>query len=139
MSAEENKAVTRGFSEAFSGHNLDDCEPFLDENIVVHGFPGLPAGRDAFKGIGEMFLSAFPDSTVVIEDMLGEGDKVVSRYIYKGTHQGELQGIPATGKQISVPGIAIDRIAGGKIVERWDVLDQMVLMQQLGVIPAPGQ
>ncbi|HYO49666.1 MAG TPA: ester cyclase [Chloroflexia bacterium] len=139
MSVEENKAVTRGFIEAFSRHDLDGCEPFLDENIVVHGFAGLPPGRDAFRGVGEMFLAAFPDGTVAIEDMLADGDKVATRYMYTGTHQGELQGIPATGKQIAVPGIAIDRIVGGKIVERFDILDQMALLQQLGVMPAPGQ
>jgi steroid delta-isomerase-like uncharacterized protein len=139
MSAEENKAVTRGFMEAFSRHDLDSCEPFLDENIVVHGFPGLPPGRDAFRGVGEMFLAAFPDGTIAIEDMLADGDKVVARYMYTGTHQGELQGIPATGKEIAVEGILIDHIVNGKIVERWDVFDQIGMLQQLGVMPAPGQ
>ncbi|HYP41122.1 MAG TPA: ester cyclase [Chloroflexia bacterium] len=139
MLAEQNKAVTRGFVDAFSRHDLEECEPFLDENIVVHGTQDLPPGREGYKALGATFLAAFPDSTVVIEDMLSEGDKVVTRYMYKATHQGELQGIPATGKQIAVPGIAIDRVVDGKIVERWDLLDQMALMQQLGVIPAPGQ
>jgi steroid delta-isomerase-like uncharacterized protein len=139
MSAEENRAVTRGFMEAFRRHDLDGCEPFLDENIVVHGFPGLPPGRDAFRGVGEMFLAAFPDGTIAIEDILADGDKVVARYMYTGTHQGELQGIPATGKEIAVQGILIDHIVDGKIVERWDVFDQITLLQQLGVMPAPGQ
>jgi steroid delta-isomerase-like uncharacterized protein len=139
MSAEENKAVTRGFMEAFSRHDLDACEPFLDENIVVHGFPGLPPGRDAYRGVGQMFLSAFPDSNITVEDMLADGDKVAVRYMYTGTHQGELQGIPATGKEIAVQGILINRIVNGKIVERWEIFDQMAMLQQLGVMPAPGQ
>ena len=85
-----------------------------------------------------MVRSAFPDMQATIEDMIAEGDKVAVRYTGTGTHKGELMGIPATGKQIAVTGIEIIRIAGGKMVERWEAFDNLSFMQQLGVIPPMG-
>ena len=71
--------------------------------------------------------------------MIAEGDKVVSRITYRGTHTGDLMGIPPTGKSVTVPEIIVDQFADGRIVESWRLFDQMAMMQQLGVIPAPGQ
>lgn len=86
-----------------------------------------------------MFMSAFPDTKMTVEQQIAEGDKVVTRWKAQGTHKGELMGIPPTGKQVTVTGISIERIVGGMIVESWEEFDQMGMMQQLGVIPAPGQ
>jgi predicted ester cyclase len=80
-------------------------------------------------------LAAFPDLHVQLDDMVADGDKLVSRYTVHGTHDGELMGIPPTGKQVSIGGIAIDRFEDGQSVEHWEVFDQMGMMQQLGVIP----
>jgi len=78
---------------------------------------------------------AFPDGRYTIEDMIAEGDKVVSRWTVRATHKGEYQGIPATGKQVTFTNIVISRIAGGKIVEAWGEYDSIGLMRQLGAIP----
>ena len=86
-----------------------------------------------------MFRSAFPDFKVTIDDMIAEGDKVVVRGTWSGTHKGEFMGIPATGKSVSFGVIDTVRIAGGKMVEHWGLMDNFRLMQQLGVIPAPGE
>jgi predicted ester cyclase len=86
-----------------------------------------------------MFLSAFPDTKMTIEDQLAEGDKVTTRWTATGTHTGELMGIPATGKAVTVTGFDITRYSGGKSVEHWGQFDQMGMMQQLGVIPTPGE
>ena len=86
-----------------------------------------------------MFLAAFPDLHVTIEDVVAEGDRVVVRTTYTGTHQADLQGIPATGKTVSESAITIFRLANGKIAEGWLVADNLGLMQQLGVIPAPQE
>ncbi len=83
-----------------------------------------------------MFAAAFPDGQMTIEDLVAEGDRVVARTTFNGTHQGEMQGIPATGKAVSVSGITIFRLDNGKIAEGWLVNDNLGLMQQLGVIPA---
>lgn len=78
---------------------------------------------------------ALPDAHLYIEDEIAEGDRVTTRFTIHGTHQGELMGIPATGKQVNLGGIHIARVAGGKIVERWYESDMMGVMVQLGVIP----
>jgi predicted ester cyclase len=86
-----------------------------------------------------MIRAAFPDIHETIEDMLAEGDRVVTRSTWRGTHQGAFLGIAPTGKQVSVTGIDISRVASGKFVEHWQAADNLGLLQQLGVIPVPGQ
>ena len=82
------------------------------------------------------FLTAFPDWHGTVDDIIAEGDTVVNRWTGHGTHLVELMGIPATGKPVTLTGITIFRIAGDKIVEEWTEMNQMSLMQQLGVIPS---
>ena len=84
-----------------------------------------------------MFRAAFPDLHVTLEDVFGEGDKVATRGYFTGTHQGEFNGIPATGKQVKVSYIDLWRLENGKAVDNWVQMDMIGLMQQLGVIPAP--
>ena len=86
-----------------------------------------------------MFLTAFPDFHVTLEDVIAEGDKVASRGVWRGTHQGNFMGIPATGKSVAVSYSDIWRFENGKAVENWVQMDMLGLMQQLGVAPAPGQ
>jgi steroid delta-isomerase-like uncharacterized protein len=138
MSAEQNKAVVRRFNEAFNAGDLDGAIAVFAPNAVVHnsGAPD-PLNLEGFKQFGGVFLSAFPGGKLIIEDMIVEGDKVVARITYRGTHTGDLMGIPPTGKQVTVSAMTIDQLANGKIVETWRLFDQMGLMQQLGVIPAP--
>jgi predicted ester cyclase len=92
---------------------------------------------ESTKQFFDMFHAAFPDSSRTIEDQIAEGELVATRVTLNGTHRGEFQGISPTGKRIAVTGIWIDRVAGGKIVERWGAVDMLGLMQQLGAIPAP--
>ena len=99
----------------------------------------MPAGIEGSKQFIGMYLTAFPDLQFKIEDMIVEGDRVVARLTTSGTHKGAFMGIPPTGKQTSVTAIDINRMAGGKSVEHWLEMDTMGLLQQLGVIPAPGQ
>ena len=105
-----------------------------------HHDPGLPPevqqSRDTYIGYLPMFYGAFPDLRVTVEDMVAEGDEVATRWSFRGTHQGELMGIPATGKQVEASGITIHRVSGGKIVEGWTILDNLGMMRQLGIIPA---
>ena len=79
--------------------------------------------------------SAFPDHHLTILDQIAEGDKVVTRVTFHGTHQGPFNGIAATGKQVEWSGIAMDRIADGKVVEMWHVQNTAGLMQQIGAPP----
>lgn len=135
----ENKALGRRFFDEYNQGNLDAITTeVLAENVVVHqpGVPG-PLDRDAYRQFGEMFRAAFPDLQIVVADEIAEGDTVVYRTIARGTHEGDLQGIPPTGKQVEISGISIIRVAGGRIVERWDQYDMLGMMQQLGVVPTP--
>jgi predicted ester cyclase len=138
MSTEENKAIVRRFVAAADKLNFEEATTCISSEVVVHlaGAPG-PLDFATFFQFGRMWHSAFPDEQTRFEDQIAEGDKVVSRMRSTATHTGDFQGIPPTGKQIKITGIWIDRIGDGKIVERWGVVDQMGLMQQLGVIPAP--
>jgi steroid delta-isomerase-like uncharacterized protein len=96
-------------------------------------------GYEPYKLVLSMYYAAFPDMHLGVEDIIAEGDRVVVRLTFHGTHQAALMGIPATGKQISGTGINIHRLASGKAVEQWGNSDDLGLMQQLGVVPAPGQ
>ncbi len=138
MSTEQNKALVRRFyDEVFNKKNLAVIDDFLDPHIIEHSLPpGLPGGIEGSRQFIGMYLTAFPDLHLTAEDMIAEGDKVVSRLTMRGTHRGEFMGIPPTGKQVTITGIQIPRIAGGKITENWINLDALGMLQQLGVIPA---
>ena len=142
MSAEQNKALFRQMvEEVFNRGNLSKADELLAPNFVEHEElpPGIPAGREGVKQLTSMLRSAFPDFKATIDDMIAEGDKVVMRQTWSGTHKGEFMGIPATGKRVSFGVIDIVRMDGGKCVEHWGQMDSMGLMQQLGAIPAPGE
>ena len=86
-----------------------------------------------------MYRSAFPDLRLTIDDLIAEGDKVVARWTAQGTNTGELMDMPPTGKESKVTGISILRISRGKVVEQRANWDTMGMLQQLGVVPAPGE
>jgi steroid delta-isomerase-like uncharacterized protein len=139
MSIEDNKAnVRRGF-EAVNQKNLAVFDELLTPDVVFHSASTTMQGLEAYKQFLSMLFTAFPDLQFTIEDMIAEGDTVVVRYTTRGTHQGAFRGIAPTGKQVSGTGMFIDRIVNGKAVEQWFNGDDLGLLQQLGVIPAPGQ
>jgi len=139
MSTETNKAIVRRyFDQVLNNKRHDLAEEFLADNIELHG-SGLAPGLDVVKQWLTMFAAAFPDGHQVIEDMVAEEGRVVVRTTFNGTQQGEMQGIPATGKNVSIPSITIFRLDNGKIAEGWLVNDSLGMMQQLGVVPAPQE
>ncbi|HEX6385062.1 MAG TPA: ester cyclase, partial [Anaerolineae bacterium] len=121
--------------------NLGVADELIVADAVEHEeFPGLEgSGPEVAKQFVAIIRSAFPDVRVQTQDMIAEGDKVVARVTLTGTHRGEFLGIPPTGKQVEVSTIDIIRVADGKMVEHWGVTDNLGMMQQLGVVPAPGQ
>lgn len=140
MSTEDNKAlVQRGIEEVWNQKNLAVLDEIASRDYVSHNPAMTTHGLEQYKQLVSMYFSAFPDLHFTIEDQIAEGDKVVSRFSARGTHQGAFMGIPPTGKQGVVTGIGIDRFANGKIVEGWFNSDDLGLLQQLGILPAPGQ
>jgi steroid delta-isomerase-like uncharacterized protein len=133
MSTQQNKVIARQHYE--NPADLQTAFTLISPDVVFHALPGLPSTYEGWYQAHGMFLTAFPDLKINIEDEIGEGDKVVTRWTFQGTHQGEFMGMPATGKRVSVGGISTDRIAHGKVVEHWAELDILGLMQQLGVAP----
>jgi steroid delta-isomerase-like uncharacterized protein len=137
MSTEENKALARRvLEEMFNKGNLDVADELLASDYVDHD-PAMPEdirGPEGFKQYVGAYRSAFSDLHVEIEDQIAEGDKVVTRWTGNGTHDGELSGIAPTGNRVTMPGMEIVRISGGKLVEGWEGCDSMNLMRQLGVV-----
>jgi steroid delta-isomerase-like uncharacterized protein len=142
MSTEQNKALTRQMvEEIFNQGNFSRVDEFLAPDFVEHEElpPGIPAGREGVKELTAVLRSTFPDFKATIDDIVAEGDKVVIRMTWTGTQKGEFMGVPPTGKSVSFSVIDVIRIADGKFVEHWGLMDSMGLMQQLGAIPAPGE
>jgi steroid delta-isomerase-like uncharacterized protein len=135
---EQNKQVVRRFIEEVQNEkNWDAFDELHQPDFVnLSAPPGMPndlAGGRMFLGA---FLNAFPDSQFAVDDMIAEGDRVVTKKTFTGTHTAEFMGIPATGKPVKITFVDILRLRDGKIVEHWLSMDQLSFMQQLGVIPA---
>ena len=141
MSTEDNKALVRRFFEdVWNKHNLALIDELFSPDYVEHRpVPGMPPTRDGFKQLASMFWSGLPDGRIDVEDQVAEGDMVVTRWTSRATHTGELMQIAPTGKQVVVAGIHINRVVDGKLVQSWVQFDQLGMLQQLGVVPAPGQ
>ena len=139
MSIEENKALIRRGTEVLNRGNVTEISTTLDELFVPDFVRHDPAGgfrsREDYKQFLFSLLAALPGQ-FTIEDLIAEGDKVVLRYAFRGTHQGQWRGLPPTGKPVTFTGIFIYRILDSKIVEGWENADALGLVQQLGLIPA---
>jgi steroid delta-isomerase-like uncharacterized protein len=137
MSAAENKAVLTTFvEEVINQGRLERADDLVAVNFVeLDPLPGQQQGREGLKQVIAAFRTAFPDIHWVIEEMVAEGDHIFSRFTWRGTHRGEFFGVPATGKQISVKGMVVDRVVGGKMVDSRILMDDLSMMRQLGVIP----
>ena len=135
--SEANKTLIRRLVEEVQNrHNVDAIDEFIAPSFVNYDpLPGLPGTLQGAKQLHQMLFAALPDLKMTIHDQAAEGDKVWTRKTGTGTHQGELFGIPATGKQVSWNIIDIMTIRNGKVTEHWVVADVMSLMQQLGAVP----
>ena len=134
---ERNKAVIRRFVEEVQNQKNWDAFDELNSSDFVNlsAPPGVPNDKEGGKMFLGAFINAFPDSYVAIEDMIAEGDQVVTKKTFTGTHTGEFSGIPPTGNRVSIQYVDIMRVRDGQIVEHWLSMDQLSFMQQLGVVP----
>src|SRR2546428_11983152 len=137
MSTEDNKAQARRAYDAFNQGNLTAYYELFTPDFVLHNASMTVQGLEAYKQFLLMYLAAFPDARLTLEDTIAEGDKVVTRQTFRGTHTGDLMGIPPTGKQVSSTGIIITRVANGRAIEQWNNYDDLGLLQQLAVVPPP--
>ena len=138
MTIEENKALVRRFVEEFWNQgNTAIADELMAPDAEIHMPTGETLDLEGLKGFNVAFRASFPDWHSTFEELVAEGDRVAERWTGRGTHRGELWGIPPTGKRVEAPGSVFYRIAGGKIVEFRGQFDMMGLMQQLGVISPP--
>ena len=140
MSTEQNKILARRWlEEVINRMNLAAVDELFATNLVDRAVPpGLAPDIESLKQLVSAYFNAFPDLQVTIEDTIAEGDKVMTPLTWRGTHRGELMGMPPTGKQVAFSGMESYRIADGKIVEIWAYSDNLGMFQQLGVIPPMG-
>ena len=143
MSTEANKTIARRLlEEAFSQGNLAVLDEIIapdQANGIPGALPGMPSGPEGVRMLVTTYRTAFPDLHFTIDEQIAEGNTVVTRWTGRGTHNGELAGMPATGRPTTVVGVVVDRVENGKIVESWGLFDQFGMLQQLGAIPVPGQ
>jgi steroid delta-isomerase-like uncharacterized protein len=135
MDESNGQVMRRAFEEVMTRGNIAAIDELFASDFTGHDTSGGTFGREEFReGVLDM-LSAFSDRQVKIADQVVAEDRVVTRWQATGVHAGEFNGIPATGRRVSLTGISIDRIAGGRIVESWEVTDDAGLLRQLGVDP----
>lgn len=133
---EKNKDFIRVYTEEFwNKQNIAAFDEYLSTDLILHS-PDGDQNYEQYKGLCQAYFSAFPDLHITTDEIVAEADKVTKVWTANSTHKGELMGIPATGKRIKVKGIEVFRIVDGKIAEIWAVMDNLGMMQQLGVIPA---
>ena len=135
---ERNKAIIRRFVEEVQ-NNKDFAvydELNAEDFVNLSSPPGIPPDREGGKVYLSGFLNAFPDAQFTIDDMVAEGDRVVTKKTFTGTHTSALGEIPATGNRVTLQYVDIMRLLDGKIVEHWLSMDQLSFLQQLGVVPA---
>jgi steroid delta-isomerase-like uncharacterized protein len=135
--SDRNKAIIREMVEAaFNQRELTALDRFVAEDYVeLDPMLGQGPGREGFKQLLVGLLEAFPDMHWTFDEQIAEGDKVVSRFQWTGTHAGDFAGIPATGKRVKVKGIVIDRVIDGLLVDSRILQDDLGMLRQLGVLP----
>lgn len=135
-----NAAIVRRFvEEVINGGDIEAAGKYFWPDMVEQvPLPGQGPGVQGLKDVLRGFRAAFPDLNFAIQEQVAEGDKVVSRFEWTGTHKGEFAGVPATGRSVKVWGVVIDRFDGGKIRDTRIIMDTLGMMMQFGVIPTPG-
>jgi steroid delta-isomerase-like uncharacterized protein len=138
--SQDNRSIVRGFiEESINQGQIDEAAQFVWEDVVEQvPFPGQGPGLAGLQDVLRGMRNAFPDLHFGVEEQIAEGDKVVTRFAWTGTHRNEFLGVPATGRPVKVWGMVIDRLEGGRIKETRILMDIFGLMMQLGAIGPKG-
>jgi steroid delta-isomerase-like uncharacterized protein len=133
----DNAAIVRQFiDEVLNRGNIDGAGRFVWEDVVEQvPFPGQGPGLSGLQDVLRGLRAAFPDLHWIVEEQLADGDRVLTRFVWTGTHRGPFLGIPATGRRVSVWGMVIDRLVAGRIKDTRILMDTLSLMTQLGAPP----
>jgi steroid delta-isomerase-like uncharacterized protein len=136
----DNKTIVRQFiEEVLNQGDIEASGKFFHQDMVEQvPLPGQGPGLDGLKTLLRGMRAAFPDMHWKVEEQIAEGEKVMTRFEWTGTHRGPFAGVPATGRPVKVWGMVVDRFEAGKIADTRIIMDTMGMMMQLGVIPSPG-
>lgn len=138
LEAQNIATLERFVKEVINEGRYESADELVQEDFVeLDPLPGQQQGREGLKDVIRMMRSGFPGIHWVVEETIAAGDKVVSRFRWTGTHEGRFLGIPASGRKVSVSGVVIDRLSGGKMADSRILMDTLGMMQQLGVIRIP--
>lgn len=129
--------VRRWFQEVWSEGRVASIDALMDPGCIVHGLGNVMRGPAEFKPFHSAYRSAFPDVKIAIDHMVAEGNTVAARWSGTATHSGDGLGMPATGRQVRLSGMTFARVENGKLVEGWNIFDQLGMFQQLGVVNLP--
>ncbi|MGV6815907.1 MAG: ester cyclase [Thiotrichales bacterium] len=136
----KNEITMRRFvDEVINNGNFPVLDEVIHPNYIYRSPDQVLEGPEALKDLFAAYRSAFPDLHLDIEDLVTTDDKAVLSFTLSGTHQGDLMGIAPTGKQMKVNGMTLSRLEDGKIVEEWELLDQLNMFQQLGIVSVQSQ
>src|SRR5579863_4234858 len=138
MSAANKEVILAFIEDVLNKGRFERMTDLVKEDFIeLDPLPGQQQGREGLKAVLTQFRSAFPDIHWAVAEQIADGDKVVTRFTWTGTHRDTFLGIPATGKHVEVKGVVIDRLESGKMADSRILMDTLGMMQQLGVIPAP--
>ena len=139
MSDANKELISTFIEDVINQGRMERANDLVKADFVeLDPLPGQQQGREGLKAVLLQMRSAFPDIRWVVDEMVAEGEKVVTRFHWTGTHQNTFLGIPATGRSVRVSGVVIDRLESGMMADSRILMDTLGLMQQLGVIPAPS-
>ena len=136
MTQESSKQLAKRFYDAFEKGDTQSLTEFVRADYIQHT-PGVPSGLGGVQMFMGMLHNAFPDARFELHHLIAENDIVSGHWTMTGTHRAPIFGVPATNRPIKIDGVDVWRVQDGMIAEHWDVIDQMTMMQQLGVIPTP--
>ena len=137
MAQNENVAAIESAVAQMNAGNVDGYLELYADDLTVHGYPPGVEGKAGVSEFYRSFRSGFSDFELTIEDVLTDGDKVAGRYTIRGTHSGELMGVPGSGNKVEIEGQSFFRFEDGRVAERWQALDAVPLLTQIGAMPAP--
>ena len=137
MGSDHAAAVERA-REAWNAGDLDGYIEFYDEEIRLHGYTPEPMDKASVRGFYQAIFAAFDSSQLTFHEVFGSGESLCINFTMTGTHRGEFMGVPATGREIALPGITVLHFRDGRCVERWSCADMLGLLVQLGAVPPPG-
>ncbi|MEZ4521375.1 MAG: ester cyclase [Thermomicrobiales bacterium] len=135
MTSEQNRALHERYIDEMNRENFDFLDEYLAPNYVMHGAGVEIEGPEAFKHYVKTMTGAFSNLERRAEDTFATGDRIVTRWSGSAKHTGEFAGIPPTNREVKITGIIISRVEGGRVVEEWEEIDRLGLLQQIGAVP----